>query len=177
MISTARLFLRPWQESDLGFLQGLRNDSDLQALLLANARGSSASSVRSWLEAKSSGANRLFFVVELNQTKELVGYIQVSEEAEAEKTARFGICLANQYWSQGYGAEIIETIEAHLQSHCGMHKVILHVDETNTRAVTCYRRLGYREVGVMRRHVLVQGRLRNVMIMEKLIYRDLGNVD
>jgi RimJ/RimL family protein N-acetyltransferase len=177
MISTARLFLRPWQESDLGFLQGLRNDSDLQALLLANARGSNVSSVRSWLEAKSSGANRLFFVVELNQTKESVGYIQVSEEAEAEKTVRFGICLANQYWSQGYGTEIIEAIEAHLRSHCGIHKVILHVDETNTRAVACYSRLGYREVGVMRRHVLVQGRLRNVVIMEKLIYCDLGNVD
>lgn len=177
MISTHRLLLRPWHESDLSFLQGLRNDIDVQSLLLATARGSSISSVRKWLEVKSDGPDRFFFVAELNHTQEPIGYIQLSDEAGATNTVRFGVCLAQPYWSKGYGAEMLKAVEAYLPPHHGTHKMILHVDETNARAVGFYRRLGYREVGVMRCHVLVQGRLRDVMIMEKWIYRDSEAID
>jgi RimJ/RimL family protein N-acetyltransferase len=177
MIKSDRLLLRPWQESDLGFIQGLRNDIDLQALLLATARGSTVLAVRSWLEEKSSGSERLFFVAEISDTREPIGYIQLSIEPGSTNSWRFGICLASQYWSKGYGVESLEAIEHYLQVQHGTHKMMLQVDEANGRAVACYKSLGYREVGVMLRHVEVQGRLRNVMVMEKWIRPNLEHVD
>ena len=169
MIVSQRLILRPWQESDIEFLQMLRNDVDLQAQLLAVALGSSTSQVRQWLKVKSKGPDRLFFVVELNSSKKPIGYIQLTDETGATKTVRFGICLAAHYWSQGYGSEVHKAVEAHLRSQHGTHKMILNVDEANIRAVNCYRKLDYRTVGVLQRHVNIQGRLRDVLIMEKWI--------
>ena len=176
MIGTDRLRLRPWRESDLEFLQSLRNDIELQALLLAAARGSSVLAIRKWLDLKSSSADSFFFIAELSQTNELIGYIQLCAVANADKTIQFGVCLATQYWSNGYGAELLQGIEKYLQIHHDTRKIMLHVDATNSRAVSCYRKLGYREVGVMRSHVRVQARLCDVLIMEKLTSRETEGV-
>jgi RimJ/RimL family protein N-acetyltransferase len=167
MIRTNRLLLRPWQESDLDFLQSLRNDIELQALLLSTVRGSSLSDVRRWLDDKSSGKDRLFFIVELSNSQKPIGYIQLSEEPWATQTFRFGVCLSCPHQSQGYGSELLLAIETYLKMQHDAHKIILNVDEANLNAVACYRKLGYREVGVMHCHIFVQGRLRNVMVMEK----------
>ena len=176
MIGTDRLRLRPWRDSDLEFLQGLRNDIELQALLLATARGSDVLATRKWLDLKSNSAGGFFFVAELSPTNELIGYIQLSAVVDADKTIQFGICLAAQYWSYGYGSEVIQAVEKYLQLHHGTRKMMLHVDATNSRAVACYGKLGYREVGVMRSHVLVQARLRDVIIMEKLTSRSTEGI-
>lgn len=173
MISTDRLQLRPWQESDLEFLQKMRNDIALQALLLSTARGSSLTAIRRWVEDKSSGADRMFFVTELRDTQKPIGYIQLFLEPSATQTFRFGLCLSPLYQSQGYGSELILAIENYLKTCHGTYKIMLHVDDTNVRAVSCYRKLGYREVGVMYRHIRVQGVLRNVMIMEKCLELNL----
>lgn len=168
MIGTARLRLRHWGESDLEFLQGLRNDIELQALLLSTARGSSILAIRKWLDIKRNTADNFFFVVELCKTKELIGYIQLSKVVGADNAMQFGVCLAKQYWSVGYGAELIQAVERYFQVHYGTRKIMLYVDATNSRAVDCYQKLGYRAVGVMHSHVLVQASLRDVIIMEKL---------
>jgi RimJ/RimL family protein N-acetyltransferase len=168
VIETDRLRLRSWRESDLKFLQGLRNDVELQALLLADARGSSVSAVRKWLSLKSNGSDSFFFVAELSPAEEVVGYLQLSRVIGADNAIQLGICLAKEHWSFGYGAELIEAAEKYSHLHHGTRKIMLHVDTTNFRAVACYKKLGYREVGVMRSHVFVQTSLRDVMIMEKL---------
>lgn len=169
MIVTSRLLLRPWQESDLLVLQSLRNNIELQALLLATACGSSLAAVRKWAEEKSCGPDCLFFVVGLLTTKEPVGYIQLSAEAGALGVFRFGICVMEQHQTHGYGSEAIAAIERYLELSLRTQKIILHVDEANVRAVKCYKTLQYRDVGVMRHHTIVRGRWRNVMIMEKLL--------
>lgn len=169
MIATKRLRLRPWQESDLFFLQTLRNDIALQALLLSTARGSSLAAVRRWLEDKSTGSDRLFFVVELLDAQITIGYIQVSTESGTRDVFRFGVCLAPDYQAQGYGAELLAAIENYLYIQHNARKLMLQVDEFNNRAITCYKKLGYRKVGVMQQHIFVQGSLRNVMIMEKCL--------
>jgi RimJ/RimL family protein N-acetyltransferase len=169
MIRTQRLWLRPWQESDLIFLQSLRNDIDLQTLLLSTVRGSSLSAVRRWLEDKSTGSDQLFFVVELQNTQVPIGYIQLSQDPRGSETFQFGVCLATAYQTQGYGVELLSAIETYLQIHLNVRKLMLQVDESNTRAIACYKKLNYREVGIMHQHIFVHGSLRNVMIMEKCL--------
>lgn len=169
MISSNRLCLRPWQESDLEFIQKLRNDIGLQALLLSTARGSSMQAVRRWVEDKSTGSERLFFIAELPDLQKPIGYIQLSMELGATQTYRLGLCLSPLYQAQGYGSELIPAVEAYMKTSHDARKIVLHVDDANILAIACYRKLGYREVGVMYRHIHIQGHLRNVMIMEKFL--------
>jgi RimJ/RimL family protein N-acetyltransferase len=173
MITTERLLLRPWQDADLVFLQQLRNDIELQALLLSTARGSSLQTIKQWAAAKDRSCDQLFFVIELKKTALPIGYIQLSEESGATQTMRLGICLSPQKQSQGYGSELLLAIDDYVHTNLDIKKLILHVDAANERAIACYRKTGYREVGVMKHHVFIHGRLRNVMIMEKFLGADL----
>lgn len=171
MIQTARLHLRPWQESDLPVLQALRNDVQLQAQLLANVRGSSLAAVRQWVQDRSQGADRLFFVVEPLDAQTPIGYLQLSDEAGATRTMRFGVCLAESHCGRGHGQELLLAAEAFVREQHAVDKLLLHVDAANARARHCYARLGYRDVGVMHRHVRIGAQLRDVAIMEKWIGR------
>jgi RimJ/RimL family protein N-acetyltransferase len=137
-------------------------------------RGSSLSSVHKWVEEKSNGTDRLFFVVEHLGSQQPIGYIQLQEEPNATRTFRFGICLTPTYQSQGYGSEAILAVEHFLKLNFYIYKMILHVDSQNSSAIACYKKLAYREVGVMYCHVFIQGSLRDVVIMEKLLSSQLG---
>lgn len=174
MIQTARLRLRPWQDTDLPVLQDLRNDAQLQAQLLANVRGSSLAAVRQWVQDRSQGADRLFFVVQPLGNELPAGYLQLSDEAGATRTMRFGVCLAEAHCGRGYGQELLVAAETFVREQHAVDKMLLHVDAANTRARHCYAKLGYRDVGVMLRHVRVGAVLRDVAIMEKWIGSPTG---
>jgi hypothetical protein len=57
-----RIGLRPWRDVDVATLRDLRNDVELQAMLLARARGSDDAAVREWLGRRSSGGSVLLVV-------------------------------------------------------------------------------------------------------------------
>ena len=173
MNSTERLLLRHWRESDLDFLRELRNDITLQARLLSTARGSDIAAVRRWLERRTATPDDIFFVVSVRENEVPIGYIQCTKEANSTNGFRAGICLADGWQSRGYGPEVMLWLERHLAANFMPQKIILHVDVDNHQAVACYRKLAYREVGVMKSHVKVGNDWRDVLVMEKLL-PDIG---
>jgi len=166
---TNRLSLRSWKESDLQFLQKMRNDVDLQARLLSTARGSSIVDVRQWVTRRSEGVGNIFYVIESLENGSPVGYIQCSREPGSTDGFRFGICLDSEHQSKGYGSELMRWLDEYLKINYSANKIILHVEKTNSHAIGCYRKNAYREVGVMRRHTKVCDDWCDVVIMEKLM--------
>ena len=77
MTQLASVTLREWRESDIPALTALRNDRELQALLLARVRGSDEVQVRQWLRERTAGPDSLFFVVAEAVLDKCIGYIQI----------------------------------------------------------------------------------------------------
>ena len=82
---------------------------------------------------------------------EVAGFVQWYESDNPEfRHAGIDLFLAEQYHGRGLGQATVATLLEHLVDGVGHHRVVIDPAASNTRAIACYRRCGFREVGVMR---------------------------
>jgi len=163
-----RIGLRPWRDADVATLRDLRNDVELQAMLLARARGSDDAAVREWLGRRSSGGSVLLVVAEAPGDR-AIGYVQAVDIDRDDRRADIGICLSPAHQGKGLGTEALRSFMDHLAASERIGKVTLRVRADNARAIACYRRLGFRECGTLRAHANFDGRWIDVVLMEAFL--------
>lgn len=82
---------------------------------------------------------------------EVVGLIQFAEEPDPEyRHASVDIYIDPALHRQGFATEAICILAAHLFDVVGHHRLTIDPAVANNAAVECYRRVGFREVGIMR---------------------------
>lgn len=168
MLRGDKVMLREWREADLERLATLRNDVALQRMLMAQARPNPVERVRQWLVDRGAREDMVFFVI-AGEDDGVLGYIQVAGIDRFHGHGDLGICLSPEAHGRGAAAEACRLLEEYLVDTMGMHKLTLKVIADNARAIAFYRKLGYREVGVLERHFRDGDSLHNVMIMERLL--------
>lgn len=170
MLHGTRVILREWRESDVERLAALRNDIDLQRLLMAQPRPNPLARVRQWLSERSSSENMVFFVV-ADASDDAVGYIQVAALDRFHGHGDLGICLSPAAQGHGIATEACRLLDEYLVETFDLYKLTLSVLADNSRAIAFYRRHGYREIGVMKGHFREGNGRRDVLLMERLLPR------
>lgn len=170
MLSTERVLLRPWREADLPALCALRNDVALQRELMARARGSSIAATRAWLERRTADPLDVLLII-ASPADELTvrGFIQLSGGDASVRMAMLGICVLPPWQGAGVAADALSLLAGHARDVLGLRKLALEVLSDNGRAVAFYRRHGFQEVGVRRRHFPWAGDWLDVAIMERFL--------
>lgn len=169
MLSGNRLKLREWRESDLLGLAELRNNIELQALLMTHAKPNSIERVKRWLEDRTSRDDMVFFVVAACHDDAILGYVQVANLDPLNGVGELGICLSPSAQGLNLGQEVCRLLNQYLIQTIGIRKLILKVLVDNPRAIMFYRKNGYREVGKLERQFFLNGEFRDVLIMERFL--------
>ncbi len=102
-------------------------------------------------------------------TWKLVGTIAFHEIDWRVKSAEFGIVIGDKrYWNRGYGTDAVRLLLRHGFATLNLNRVILHVFDTNPRAIRTYEKAGFtlevRERQAEYRH----GRYIDVLLMSIL---------
>lgn len=99
-----------------------------------------------------------------------VGLIQFSEEPDEDyRSAGIDLFLTGEVHGQGLGSEAIRVLVRHLIDRRGHHRFVIDPATENEGAVRCYRKVGFRPVGVLRRYERVApGVYRDGLLMELL---------
>ncbi len=143
-LESPRLRLRPVVEDDVPRLAALRATPE----------------VRRWWRGDPTGAD---LVADLDDDEvvrfaiehdgETVGLIQYAEETDPEyRHAGIDVFLGPDVHRRGLGSEAIRTVLEHLVLDRGHHRITIDPAADNIAAIACYRSLGFRPVGVMRRY-------------------------
>ena len=92
-----------------------------------------------------------FLTIELDG--EVIGAIQWSEESDPMyRHAGVDMFLAPHVQGRGLGTDAAMTVVRHLVEDLGHHRLVIDPAADNAAAIACYRRVGFRDVGVMRRY-------------------------
>jgi RimJ/RimL family protein N-acetyltransferase len=76
-------------------------------------------------------------------------YYDINDE---ERQAEFGIMIGDRrYWDHGYGSDALRTLLRHIFTGTHLERVYLHTLDYNVRAQRAFRRVGFHEVGPVRR--------------------------
>lgn len=97
------------------------------------------------------GDESVGFVIELDGR--LIGFIQYYEESDPNyRHAAIDIAVHPGFCNRGLGADALRTLVGHLFEDLGHHRITIDPRATNARAIASYRKVGFRDVGVMRRY-------------------------
>jgi aminoglycoside 6'-N-acetyltransferase len=84
---------------------------------------------------------------------EVAGMIQACEEQDPDfRHASIDLFLSARLHGRGLGAEAIRTLARHLIGDRGHHRIAIDPMVANETAIRCYRAVGFRPVGVLRRY-------------------------
>lgn len=100
----------------------------------------------------------------------MIGFIQFYEEDDPNyRSASIDVALHPDWCNRGLGTEAVRLLARHLFEERGHHRITIDPRVTNGRAIASYRKVGFREVGVMRRYELGNdGRWHDGLLMDLL---------
>ncbi len=84
------------------------------------------------------------------------------------RRAELGIILAKP--GQGYGVDTVRTLLRVAFRGLNLEKVYLRTTGSNSRAIACYRKCGFGEIGRLKQHLWFRGKWEDEVFME--IFRD-----
>lgn len=170
MLIGERTVLREPRADDLAMLTALRNDLEVQRMLLSRGRPGTEDRTQEWIDRVAGAPDAVFFVVASPDATPL-GFVQLTSIDTISGHARLGIALDGSSRGRGHGTDAIVLVAQYGRDVFGLRKLWLEVLANNERAVRVYRELGFRDVGVLHAHHRYGDELLDVSIMEWLIDR------
>ena len=103
-----------------------------------------------WFAGLQGSSTYVAYAIEtVDQT--LIGELEFAHVNRRQGSAELRICIGEQsYWGQGFGTEALRLALREAYESLGLRTVYLRVYESNQRAVSLYRRLGFRPEAVLR---------------------------
>jgi len=101
---------------------------------------------------------------------ELIGSIQYVEEPSPDyRHASIDVFVHPAWHGKGLGTDAVRTLARHLVHDRGHHRLAIDPAVENERAIRTYRRVGFRDVGIMRRYERnVAGEWHDCLLMDLL---------
>jgi RimJ/RimL family protein N-acetyltransferase len=116
-----------------------------------------------------------FAIVE-GKKEELIGGCGFLNPDHINRTAEAGIFIGEKsYWNKGYGEEAMRLLLDYAFNILNLNNIMLSVYAFNTRAIRCYRKIGFKEIGRRRQARLIQGTSYDIIYMDILAEEFTGS--
>lgn len=140
-----RVALRRATEQDLPALLAILQEPSVARWWQANSQAELEGLVMA------SCADTMVFVAEADG--EVVGLLYASEETDPDyRHAGIDVALRTSAQGQGLGTDAVDTLVRWLIDERGHHRLTLDPAADNAAAIACYRKVGFRPVGVLRQY-------------------------
>lgn len=109
--------------------------------------------------------NQLFLIAEADG--QIVGNLTFrgGNRLRTQHTGEFGISVLQAYWGEGIGRLLLESLLEWARQSNVIRKINLRVRSDNASAIRLYQKLGFKEVGVLTREFLIEGKFYDCIVM------------
>ncbi len=170
ILETERLKLEPLLASDADHLFPIMGDPEVMAywdVPEVDDPDLVADIVRSQVETMADG-KALYWAMRTLVAGEFVGSCDLSEIDRRRRRAEVGFMLGREAWGQGYALEAMSTVVAFAASN-GLRRLTARTHLGNRRSEALLQKLGFREEGLLRGHVLRDGERRDCRVFGLLL--------
>lgn len=112
--------------------------------------------------------SQIFSIVNL-KTDKPIGRCMLFAIDQVDRRAMLGIAIGDKkYWSKGYGQEATKLLLDYGFNLLNLNNIMLGVYSFNQRAINCYKKLGFKEIGRRRQARIIGGKKFDVILMDML---------
>lgn len=162
-----KVVLRPILRSDLPYLNKWKNSESVFKFLGGGFQPVSIDQQEKWLDSliDLTGKHRRY-IIELKGDP--VGMIGLYDINMIHRTCEIGLYIGEESaQNKGIASEACKLIERYAQNYLNVRKIKLKVVSDNLPAVAFWKKQGYETVGELKEERYIDGRYRNLFLMEK----------
>jgi L-amino acid N-acyltransferase YncA len=160
---------RPASLSDAAAIARIYNQGIHDRVATFETRHRSAADIEKWFDGRHP-------IVVVESDGEVVAFASTSTYRPREcyaGVAEYSVYVAREYRGKGAGrAAVVALIEA--AESAGFWKLVSRIVPNNRASIELALAVGFREVGLYEKHARLDGEWRDVVIVERLIERNLG---
>lgn len=110
----------------------------------------------------------VFSIVD-QETGAVIGRCMLFDVDHINRTAMLGIVIGEKgYWGRGYGQEATRLLVEYGFSLLNLNSIMLGTFEFNQRAIHCYEKVGFKEIGRRRQARIIGGHKYDAILMDLL---------
>lgn len=124
-----------------------------------------------WIKSVALSAEKKIFLICTKNDERAIGTIGLEKFDYISRNVELFISIGEQSYISpnnqqgGYGTDAVATLVNFCFKSLNMHKVLLRVFESNSRAIRCYEKVGFKKEGTLIDHHFSNGKYENVIIM------------
>lgn len=123
---------------------------------------------KEWFESPKKD-DYMFFIVR-SEDNRLIGSISLNSVNLLNRTSTLGIFIGDQSGrNKGYGTEAIQLMLDYGFNYLNLNNIKLDVFEFNERAISCYKKCGFKEYGRRRKSYFLNGKYYDEISMDILV--------
>lgn len=162
-----RIYLSPRSIDDAEIFTKWINDFEVTDYIGRSAAVMTLEGEKRYLE-QNSNPEASFVIVTLDKD-EMIGTVSLERINNTNRSATLGIFIGNkEYLSKAYGTEAIRLILDYGFNYMNLHSIKLDLMSFNERALKCYKKCGFKEVGRHRENKFVNGKYYDTICMDIL---------
>ncbi len=120
--------------------------------------------IRKWIE----NDTPVFSINDI-ETNEMIGRSMLLAVDLVNRTARFGIAIGRKdFWNKGYGQEATKLTLDYGFNLLNLNSIMLGTFSFNERAINCYKKAGFKEIGRRRQARIIGNKKYDVIYMDIL---------
>ena len=151
-IHSSRLTIRKLQDADVADLFEINGDPEVTSFLPYNTWQTEADGV-AWVQrmhAMATMGTAEQFVLELDETRKVIGTLLLFKYDEGSARAELGYVLGRQYWRKGLMHEALLAFCHHALHVMGLRRLEAEVNPSNHASNALLLRLGFTKEGTLR---------------------------
>ncbi len=163
-----KCYLSPLDPADSEKYTEWINDSEVLQYLAINHKIYNMGVEQDILEEKAINQEPAFSIVDA-QTEKLIGSCDLHNIDYINGTGEMGIMIGDKnYWNRGFGVDATSLLLDYAFNVLNLSNVMLMVDNFNKRAIKCFTKVGFKEIGCRRAAKNLAGEKHDVLYMDLL---------
>ena len=163
--------MRGLELADVQELMKYWNKREVKQYLLImspNSKEEELEWIKSTWEKRRKGESYVFAIEHIDEQR-YIGNIELNILDQISRRGEIGIVIFNSdFWSKGYGPEALKLLLGFGFQDLNLNSIELQVFETNPRAIKCYTKVGFKEVGKRREARFFEGKYIDLFLMDIL---------
>ncbi len=151
--NTARLYIRPYQESDFHFVYLLQSDEEIMRYIRLATKDAEVirERTKTWLKYAAENPGYGVCILENMEDKSLVGYgVLRHVEFQPGRDIEIGYTTTKACWGKGYATEATLGLIQCANETLGIHEFVAYTDEANIASNRVLEKCGFRRIGMER---------------------------
>lgn len=166
-----RIYLSPMSVEDAEKYTEWLNDFETTDYIGRSDQVLTIENERKFLEEKTNKETdeEILFAIVEKDTDKLIGNVGLHKINHMKRTATLGIFIGDKnYRSKGYGTETIRLVLDFGFNYLNLNNIKLDLMEFNERALSCYKKCGFKEYGRRRKCNFINGKYYDTIEMDIL---------